>query len=159
MKACVLECNLREHSVQFIFYCNMTNANVRSFNNLLVHHSGYDPKHIKCYNELTPKEPFKSTIEWYYTEIGRQLHKLGFKRFTLNYDLATDQIHVILHDQLMHLDVAEYLHERLLDAAGLKVTSVYNKAVETKPWVHIQIENDIYPFGKRGHPLFTLPKK
>jgi hypothetical protein len=38
-------------------------------NNLLVYHSGYNPKHMKRYTDLTPKNPFKDTIEWLYVQL------------------------------------------------------------------------------------------
>lgn len=93
-------------------------------NNLLIYHSQYNPQHIKLYTNLTPKNPFKNTIEWLYDQLTTQLNSIGMKKNTILYDLATDDISIIVRGETMTYETAESLYQSLLLNAGLRLLSV-----------------------------------
>lgn len=93
-------------------------------NNLLIYHSQYNPQHIKLYTNLTPKNPFKNTIEWLYDQLTTQLNTIGMKKTSILYDLATDDISIIVRGETMTYETAETLYQSLLLNAGLRLLSV-----------------------------------
>lgn len=125
-------------------------------NNLLVYHSRYSPKVLKPYTKLTPKEPFKSTIEFLHQEVNDILKTFGFRNITVLYDLATDTVKVIIKRSVMEQKTAEKVNQILLERCGLRIESVnvHGLKGDKKAWVCIQMANDIFNASKRS-PLFS----
>lgn len=111
---------------------------------------------LKPYTKLTPKEPFKSTIEFLHQEVNDILKTFGFRNITVLYDLATDTVKVIIKRSVMEQKTAEKVNQILLERCGLRIESVnvHGLKGDKKAWVCIQMANDIFNASKRS-PLFS----
>ena len=150
------------------------------FEKLFVCHRRYDTNNIKRYTELTPQQPFKDIVEWYYDGIESTFENADVNYTSIEYDLSTDNIYV-LGDCCITLEVAQIINNELLENYGLKIITVYSKKTGEKTvddswvqvqekqendnmedlkkipmgWYYIEIVNDTF---RCGNPLFTTIK-